>query len=107
MDLGVFLLQTLSVEFYHVNEGAEALNEFMASQGYVNVYMITDPGGLANDFMYIHSSQKDLLETAKTVTFQFYFPSRKLSRKRNRLTRKEQNNLNWIIFVVASYMSFV
>jgi hypothetical protein len=54
----------LSVEFFHVEQGKTELSDFMTARGYVNVKTITHPNNLANDFIFVHSSQKELLEIA-------------------------------------------
>lgn len=50
------MLQTMSVEFVHVNEGKKALREFVEQQGYVLHSEVTHKDNLANDFIFVKSS---------------------------------------------------
>jgi len=49
-------IQTLSVEFAHVDDGKDTLKEFMTSQGYNVVAEITHPNWLANDFIFVKNN---------------------------------------------------
>jgi hypothetical protein len=44
------------VEFSNVPIGKQGLLEFMEGKGYVSVGQVTNPGGLANDFIFVHGS---------------------------------------------------
>uniref|UniRef100_A0A1B6KJ09 Methyltransferase FkbM domain-containing protein n=1 Tax=Graphocephala atropunctata TaxID=36148 RepID=A0A1B6KJ09_9HEMI len=46
-------IETLSVEFAHVPDGKEALQEFMITKGYSVVAEVTHPQWLANDFIFV------------------------------------------------------
>jgi hypothetical protein len=64
----VFNAQTSSVEFFHVEQGKTELFDFMTARGYVNGKTITHPNNLVNDFIFVHSSQKEMLEIALTLS---------------------------------------
>jgi hypothetical protein len=46
----IFNAQTLSVEFFHVEQGKTELSDFMTARGCVNVKTIAHPNNSANDF---------------------------------------------------------
>jgi hypothetical protein len=60
----IFNAQTLSVEFFHVEHGKTELSDFVTARGYVNVKTITHPNNLTNGFIFVHSSQREMLEIA-------------------------------------------
>lgn len=57
--------QTLSVEFNHVKVGKEGLKKILEKKGYVLVGEVTNPQGLANDFIFVHYTLPNLIAAAK------------------------------------------
>jgi len=49
-------IDTLSVEYVHVDDGKDSLREFMTSKGYAVVAEVTHPKWLANDFIFVKKS---------------------------------------------------
>ena len=50
------MLQTMSVEFFHVKEGKKALRKFVEQKGYVLHSEVKHKHNLANDFIFVKSS---------------------------------------------------
>ncbi|XP_054257006.1 protein Star-like [Macrosteles quadrilineatus] len=49
-------IDTLSVEFVHVNDGKDSIRDFMTSKGYIVAAEVTHPDWLANDFIFVKKS---------------------------------------------------